>query len=205
MKKNLIIFIKNPVLGKVKTRLAEAVGDQQALEIYIALLEKTREEALQVKAKRFLYYSDRVQRDEWLENDFKKKPQSKGDLGQKMQAAFQHVMEQQQKKCIIIGSDCYDLSADIIERAFFLLDDSDVVIGPANDGGYYLLGMKSFHPALFMNVEWSTEKVLDQTLAHAKNLNLRVALLEELIDLDTFDDLLKSGFPKERIEHVRKN
>jgi len=197
MLNRLIIFLKNPVLGDVKTRIAKTEGNVAALKIYKDLLQKCRREALNVKAERHLYYANFVpQKDDWLKRDFKKHLQTQVDsLGEKMKAAFAQQLEKEASKVIIIGSDCYDLTASVIEEAFESLETHDVVIGPANDGGYYLLGIKKYHPFLFDGVAWSTEWVLQQTLDRAKQHNLSVKLLEELIDLDTIEDVQKSSFP----------
>lgn len=195
MQKNLIIFIKNPVLGKVKTRLAKDVGDKEALSIYYDLLQRCREECRKVNAKRWLYYSDELeQQDAWSEQHFTKRLQSQGDLGERIQDAFDTV-NQEGEATIIIGSDCYDLSASIIEAAFEALEEKDFVIGPANDGGYYLLGSTQFHPQLFQQIDWSTSAVFEQTIAQAKELNLSIEVLEELVDLDTLDDVKGSSYP----------
>lgn len=193
MPNTLIIFIKNPILGQVKSRLAVDIGEEKALAIYRDLVEKTRKEAEQLQGVRCkLYYSDFIDHDdEWSSDFFEKCLQPKGDLGFKMQTAYQESVD---GKTVIIGSDCYDLTTQHIERAFQTLDESDVVLGPANDGGYYLLGMSNYYPQLFEGVEWSTERVLKQTLQQTKSLNLTVSFLEELVDLDTFSDLKESGY-----------
>ena len=193
----LLIFFKNPILGKVKSRIAKTEGEKAALRIYLDLLKKCRQEALKVNAERHLFYADYIpEMDDWSLADFHKFLQiPTGSLGDKMKQAFSISLKNQLVKTVIIGSDCYDLSAEIIESAFLSLDKNDVVIGPANDGGYYLLGMKRFHPALFEGIDWSTERVLSQTIEKAKRENLDFALLEELIDLDTIEDVKKSSYP----------
>lgn len=194
MQKHLIIFIKNPVVGTVKTRLAESIGDLKALEVYQDLMEKCRQEALKVACKRHLFYSKAiVETDAWSPEHFEKKVQVEGNLGDKIVGAFQDVFKKK-GKVLIIGSDCYDLSAEIINDAFQKLNQFDVVIGPANDGGYYLLGMNKFQPELFRNITWSTGSVLMETMDRVKAKNLSAILLKELIDLDTLEDLEKSGY-----------
>lgn len=194
MNKHLIVFVKNPVLGTVKTRLAKTIGDQSALEIYLDLMRKCRDESLAAEAKRHLFYSKQIIKgDLWPEEGFEKKLQVEGDLGEKINAAFSNVF-QERGKVLIIGSDCYDLTAAIIEDAYRALDTSDVVIGPANDGGYYLLGTSKFCPVLFEGINWSTETVLKETIEQAEKENLSVALLPELIDIDTIEDLEQSGY-----------
>ncbi len=193
MQNHLIVFVKNPVLGTVKTRLAASIGEKKALEVHLDLMEKCRTECLKVNAKRHLFYSKNIVEDAWDMAHFEKHLQAEGDLGKKITEAFRGIF-QQGGKVVIIGSDCFDLDAETIDEAFDKLESSDVVIGPANDGGYYLLGTNNFHPELFENVNWSTETVLMETVQQAKQNNLRVTLLKELIDLDTIEDLKKSGY-----------
>ncbi|MFT5667075.1 MAG: rSAM/selenodomain-associated transferase 1 [Vicingaceae bacterium] len=193
MQKHLIVFVRNPVLGTVKTRLAVSIGHEKALEVYKDLIEKCRNECLAVDAKKNLFYSKVISNDAWDNEAFTKYIQNEGDLGDRITAAFREIFKEE-GKVVIIGSDCYDLDAKTIEEAFEKLADSDVVIGPANDGGYYLLGTNSFQPELFQNITWSTELVLDETIQQAKFKNLSVSLLKELIDLDTLEDLEESGY-----------
>jgi len=195
MQKNLIIFMKNPVLGSVKTRLAKDVGNEKAFSIYLDLLQKCREVCSSVEAERWLYYSDKVEEgDAWNISLFNKRLQCPGDLGERMHHAFQDVCKVGQPT-LIIGSDCYDLTETIIESAFEALTKKDLVIGPANDGGYYLLGSKRFYPELFQQINWSTSAVFEQSLARANELNLRVEVLKELVDLDSLDDVKISTYP----------
>lgn len=197
MGKNLIIFMKNPQLGFVKTRLARTVGDKRALDIYLQLVEKCKLETQQVKANRFLYYSKSIETtDPWNGMVFQKRLQFQGDLGERMQTAFQEIGENKKGPIIIIGCDCYDLTANIIEQAFEALKKCDLVIGPANDGGYYLLGLNHPDSDLFKGIDWSTEKVFRQTMEIVQQKKMTYTILQELIDLDTFEDLEKSGFPK---------
>jgi rSAM/selenodomain-associated transferase 1 len=204
MEKHLIIFIKNPEVGKVKTRLAQAIGEEQALFVYRDLLDKCRTETSLIQANRHLFYASTIDfEDEWEKGVYQKHLQSEGDLGKRITAAFREVFSQGEgpKKVLIIGSDCYDLSRETMEEAFQLLDKSDLVLGPANDGGYYLLGMKSFNAQLFEGIDWSTEKVLEQTLSRAKTSKWKVEMLIELVDLDTIEDLEKSGY---KLKQIRK-
>lgn len=191
MKNTLLIFIRNPQLGKVKTRLARTLGDVEALRIYELLLEKTRIAALGCTAQRWLFYSDFVpEKDDWPQKDFQKSIQSAGDLGERMEAAFQVAFEAQAQKVLIIGSDCPALSGDILNQAFDLLDTADFVIGPVPDGGYYLIGMKSFSPTVFQQMEWSTESVREKTIEKIVAASQSFALLPMLTDIDTEEDWL---------------
>lgn len=191
----LIIFIKNPELGKVKTRLAATVGDEMALKIYGALLEHTRNIALALRVNRHLYYSQFIDpNDSWNANYFHKYLQSSGDLGQKMAQAFKSILNTH-SKAIIIGSDCASLSPEIIDEAFVQLDNHDFVIGPATDGGYYLLGMKQLFLPVFEEVAWSTDQVFATTIERITAVNASYYLLPELSDIDYEEDWNQFGWP----------
>ncbi len=189
MKNSLLIFIRNPQLGKVKTRIAHSAGDAEALRIYHILLAKTRVAALGLHAKRMLFYSDFLEeQDIWNPHYFYKKTQEGADLGARMQRAFETAFAEGAKKAVIIGSDCPDLTGPDIRRAFSRLDKVDVVLGPVPDGGYYLLGMKRLEPTLFTDIEWSTDTVLARTLEKIQAAGKSYALLPELSDVDTEAD-----------------
>jgi uncharacterized protein len=181
----LIIFVKNPALGKVKTRLARTMGDQAAFEAYLLMLEHTRDVTRQVDAHRALFYSEFIdENDAWPRPTYAKHLQASGDLGTKMQSAFETLFARGYKKVVIVGSDLLDLQVQHIAQAFRALQYHDFVIGPAADGGYYLLGMNSLTPELFQNKAWSTESVLSSTLADIQILNKTVHLLPQLTDID---------------------
>lgn len=189
MTKNaLIIFTRNPELGKCKSRLAKTIGNQAALDIYKYLLAHTANVAKDVNADRFVFYSEAITNEDlWSNAHFIKKVQIGKDLGERMHHAFAHVFELGYSKVVIIGSDLLDLTAVTIEKAFQSLDLNRVVLGPAEDGGYYLLGMKELHFNIFQNKSWGTETVRAETLEDLKNT--KVSLLQELNDIDTFDDM----------------
>lgn len=190
----LLIFIKNAELGKVKTRLASTLGDEMALKIYLSLLSHTRHIATEIKANRFLFYSDFInQEDDWKADDFQKHLQHDGDLGDRIKSAFELAF-QSNSKVVIIGSDCASLNAEIVEEAFMALNSSPFVIGPAMDGGYYLIGMNKFEPAIFENIDWSTDKVLRQTIETIKKLNKSCYILPELSDIDYEEDWKEYGW-----------
>lgn len=185
----LIIFVKNPRIGYVKTRLAHTLGDEAALSIYHFLLEKTRLVAQGTRARRLLFYSDYVElNDAWPETDFEKRVQCSGDLGIRMAQAFREAFEAGAEKAGIIGSDCPALSSDVLNAAFGLLENADFVIGPTPDGGYYFLGMRRFEPGLFSGIAWSTDEVFGQTVRQIENLGKRAVLLPVLSDIDTESD-----------------
>lgn len=190
----LLLFVKNPEKGKVKTRLAKTMGDDMALKIYLALLGHTRNIALEIPSHRFLFYSSFVdQRDDWSNEAFKKRLQHPGDLGTRMSEAFREVLEHH-SKAVIIGSDCASLTTEIVQSAFDQLDQHDFVIGPAKDGGYYLLGMKTHSPTLFQDIAWSTEEVFPSTVKKINALNGSYFLLPELSDIDYEEDWKQYGW-----------
>jgi len=185
----LLIFARNPVQGQVKTRLARQVGEAEALRIYRYLLHRTRQVAQSIPADRFLFYDQFIsEKDEWPESFFQKKLQTDGDLGQRMRAAFATIFEHDYAKAVIIGSDCPELSAQVIFEAFDHLMEKDMVIGPSKDGGYYLLGMKRLHNFLFENMPWSTSRLLLQTKAAIDARQHTCALLPLLRDVDDAND-----------------
>jgi uncharacterized protein len=192
----LIIFIRNAQLGKVKTRLAASIGDETALAVYQKLLEHTRNTASEATCDRYVYYSDHINpEDAWGAGLFKKRVQNGTDLGQRMSNAFEQVLNQSgAQKALIIGSDCPELTPTMIDSAYTALDTHDVVIGPALDGGYYLLGMKQCHPSLFTDMQWSTETVASETIKRAEVAGLSVAQLVTLRDVDELADLVEVGW-----------
>ena len=195
MSNGLLTFIKNPIKGKAKTRLAATVGDDEALRIYKELLKHTRQIVTAIDVNRYLFYGFFIDKnDDWSNDDFQKFLQIDGGLGDKMKDGFQKVFADGNQKVVIIGSDCASLTPEIVSEAFEKLDDHDFVIGPADDGGYYLLGMNSFEPTVFDNVVWSTEEVLNQTITNIKALDKNHALLTVLSDIDYEEDWKKYGW-----------
>ena len=186
-KKALIIFTRNPELGTCKTRLARTIGDEATLEIYKHLLKHTASVSKNLTVDRFVFYSETIKKDDiWDTISFRKKLQNGADLGNRMENAFSEIFNLGYEKVIIIGSDVLDLEEGIIADAFEKLDHHDTVIGPAKDGGYYLLGMTVFNPSLFKNKVWGTASVLQNTLKDLEKRN--IFLLKELNDIDTFED-----------------
>jgi rSAM/selenodomain-associated transferase 1 len=190
----LMVFIKNPVPGKVKTRLASSIGEAQALTVYNKLLDHTLNTSRSLPVDKVVYYSDFIPADDvWRTSGFSQELQQGDDLGERMMNAFIKAFQQHYEQVAIIGSDCFDLTKSILTNAFDELNKKDVVVGPALDGGYYLLGMKSLHQKLFLNKTWSTEKVLNDTLENIHELNLSFYLLPLLRDIDTEQDLKASS------------
>jgi rSAM/selenodomain-associated transferase 1 len=194
MKNALIIFIKNIVPGKVKTRLAATVGTEQAIKIYAALLDRTRQEALKTNADLHVFYSTEIiKNDEWDDTLFIKKIQRGNNIGARMSNAFCDIMPPY-KKVILIGGDIAQISAEIIDEGFEKLISHDFVLGPAHDGGYYLIGQTTPTPFIFENIEWSTEHVSQKTLENIKSLNKTCYLLPTLSDVDYEEDWVKYGW-----------
>ncbi len=184
----LLIFTRNPVLGKCKTRLAATVGDESALDIYKFLLNHTAELTKEVNAAKQVWYSEEIwENDMWDITVFNKKLQQGSHLGVRMAHAFQEGFAAGFERIIVIGSDMHDLTTTDINNAFDLLKSNTFVIGPADDGGYYLLGMTSFNSAVFANKSWGTETVLQDTLNDLKNSN--VHLLDTRNDVDLYEDI----------------
>ena len=184
----LIIFTRNPILGKVKTRLAKTVGNQTALDIYLFLLQKTKEVTQNVHCDKVIFYSEEIlENDLWDTTTHKKNLQVGKDLGAKMNHAFETCFEDKYDKVVLIGSDLYDLEVSHIEEAFEKLEKNKVVIGPATDGGYYLIGLKKTYPEIFQNKNWGTSSVRKETLKNLEKVN--VHLLPILNDVDVFEDI----------------
>ena len=185
----LLIFTRNPELGKAKTRLAKTIGDETALDIYKFLLQKTRDVSLKVTSDKAVYYSVKIRNNDIWDNEIYQKHQQNGeDLGIRMKNAFNDGFNSGYQKVMIIGSDLYNLSSENIENAFKELKNNDVVIGPALDGGYYLLGMNSLQENIFENKDWGTETVRKDTLKDLKDK--KVKLLEFKNDIDIYEDIL---------------
>lgn len=186
----LLIFTRNPELGKVKSRLAKTVGNEKALEIYKFLLAHTKKVTQKLSCDKAVFYSVKVrENDIWDANHYQKFAQSGDDLGRRMHNAFDQSFKNGYQKVIIIGSDLYDLQEQHIEEAFNALNDNDIVIGPAEDGGYYLLGMKTLHPKIFENKEWGTSSVRKDTLNDLQELKIHQTQM--LNDIDYYEDIEK--------------
>lgn len=186
----LIIFAKNPELGKVKTRLAASMGHKKALEVYIKLLLHTRSVTCQLNEQAMVYFTSYFENSEqW--SSYNQRLQVGDTLGVRMSNAFKESFDEGCDKVLIIGTDCYEITTEIISQAFKALDKQDVVIGPAADGGYYLLGMKRFHPDFFIHKRWSTETVFIDTVEDIKRLGLQHKSLPTLTDIDTEKEFRK--------------
>jgi rSAM/selenodomain-associated transferase 1 len=190
----LVIFVRNPILGQVKTRLAKDIGDERALAIYLQLLEHTLKITRSLSFRKFIYYADEVSDyDLWSVPGYTKRMQSGTNLGERMLNSFKELFEQGFTRIVIIGSDCLQLQTENLQEAVTLLESNTAVIGPASDGGYYLLGLTKLYPELFVNKPWSTNQVLTKTIDDFNNQGISYALLEELSDIDDITDLEENG------------
>ncbi len=199
----LLVFTRNPELGKCKTRLAAKVGDESALDIYKFLLNHTVAITQNVNAAKQVWYSEEIwMNDIWDNAVYDKRLQQGTDLGVRMANAFQAGFASGFERVIVIGSDMYDLSEDDLEKAFTILKVKDFVIGPAEDGGYYLLGMKAFNAEVFKNKTWGTSSVLQNTLNDLKNENIK--LLEARNDVDVYEDIATTDAFLPFLKHLKK-
>jgi rSAM/selenodomain-associated transferase 1 len=184
----LIIFAKSPEAGNVKTRLAGHIDDEERLRLYTSMLDDTLKKLRDIPgADTFISYAG-------SEGYFRKFglrmfPQSEGDLGEKMHLDISKVLGMGYEKAVLVGVDIPGLSADIITNAFKLLDGCDVVFGPASDGGYYLVGLKTAVEEIFTGIQWSTRTTLRETLSKAKEAGLSIDLTDILSDIDRPEDL----------------
>ena len=187
-KELLLIFTRNIVLGKCKTRLAKTVGPEIALEIYRFLVKHTAKISRGIEVDRWVFYSDEVEENDLFDNRAYFKFRQEGDdLGARMHNAFTAGFEAGYTNIIIIGSDIYDLETADLQTAFVSLENHDFVIGPAKDGGYYLLGMKAPLKDLFINKYWGSDTVLEKTLEDLKGENIE--LLDTRNDVDVYEDI----------------
>ncbi len=186
----LLILLKAPVLGLVKTRLAAQSSDVFALDVYQQLAQRlfTNLSRFNTVQLHFTPSSGRSLIEAWLRPAWTAHLQGEGDLGQRMQAAFSAAFSTGAERVIMVGADCPDIITADIESAWASLHHHDLVLGPANDGGYWLIGLKKVYPELFNGIQWSTSHVLADTLAIAQQLGFRVHRLRTLTDIDTLED-----------------
>ncbi len=200
----LIVFLKYPEPGRVKTRLAKGIGDAKACAIYKLLAEGVMKTIFSKSPDMYdvyIFFTPSDKENEikaWLksfinndpEGDVRYIPQEGYDLGERMSYAFKQMLRNKgYKRCTIIGTDCPGIDGTLIENAFELLKERDIVIGPCRDGGYYLLGMSTLAVDLFVNIDWSTDKVFNQTIEKTRKNNLSSGILKTLADIDTQEDI----------------
>jgi rSAM/selenodomain-associated transferase 1 len=188
-KRLLILFVKNPIAGQVKTRLAATLGNEKALEIYDQLLAQSQEAAAFGDWDVEVWYGNDIPyKDRWAQTGWPRISQQGKDLGERMHVAFAAAFEKGYEQVLLIGSDIYGMRGQLIYEAFTVLDTRDSVWGPANDGGYYLVGLKALFPALFLDKQWSHPKVLEEAISEVEATGKTHAKLDMLYDIDTEED-----------------
>lgn len=195
MKETLIIFSRYPEPGKTKTRMIPALGANGAADLQRRLSEYTLKQARSLRQLReieiavyFAGGNSDLMRD-WLGDDVSYYAQAEGNLGNKMQSAFADSFAKNNERVVIIGIDCPGVDNNVLDSAFKALQDKDLVLGEAADGGYYLIGLRNLYPELFINIEWGTNRVFVTTKNIAEKLNLTIAYLPVLRDIDRPEDL----------------
>lgn len=193
----IIVFAKNPKLGFCKTRLAKTIGDEKAMDFFVDSMREVSKSVYEMGGDCFVFFSgdlpevDSETAKIWEKSEWRK--QSDGDLGEKIFEAFKSVYAMGYQKVQLIGTDCPELSKDVLKEGFKILTKKDVVYGPANDGGYYLVGFGpefgDKYRSLFEGFEWSTSSVLEESLKRCDEGGLEYGLLEELVDVDFYEDL----------------
>ena len=193
--RRLIVFTRYPQPGKTKTRLIPALGAAGAADLHRQMVEQTLIQVQRLQAELTLsveiWFAGAAtpQMQDWLGETWIYQAQREGDLGERLIAANHAAFESGMQQVITIGTDCPGLTAELMQQAFGLLEQQDLVLGPAQDGGYYLVGLRRDCPALFRNITWSTERVLQQTVEVATGLDLSIGYLKTLADVDRPEDL----------------
>ena len=187
----LIVFIKNSKRGTVKTRLANTIGEDAAFEVYKKLVFITKKAVEDIQVDKRIYFSDGKE-PTW--EGVATYVQSGVDLGERMKNAFSEAFADGYNKVTLIGSDLPDMNAGILEEAFSKLEKQDVVLGPSEDGGYYLIGMQKEYPFIFEDMPWSKPNLLEMTKVQLDAANVSFALLKQLNDVDNEEDLKASPF-----------
>ncbi|WP_022665464.1 TIGR04282 family arsenosugar biosynthesis glycosyltransferase [Desulfospira joergensenii] len=194
----IILFLRAPEKGKVKTRLARDLGETRALELYKKFAGSVLTAARSSGARTDIAFcpSDKLSlMESWLGKEHSFFPQAGKDLGERMAHALAHAFETGAQKAVLAGSDIPEIRSDHFVRAFNFLDRHGMVIGPSVDGGYWLIGFRreSFTPRIFQGIEWSTDRVFPATLTLAAESGLSLGCLPLLRDVDTAEDLEKLG------------
>jgi len=195
--KNLLgFFAKFPEPGKVKTRLARDIGPDAATDVCRSIAEYVLKRTSPADSgyRRIIFYAPDAMRQrfrEWMPGEVLR-AQSGDDVGERMDNALKELFDLGAEKAIVVGSDIPCLHKGIIEQAFHELDRRDVIIGPAMDGGYYLIGMKCLHPEIFQNITWGTEKVFKETVTIIEKMGLSYGVVATLFDVDNLDDFIRA-------------
>lgn len=194
------LFAKQPISGHVKTRLAADIGQQSAAEIYELFVNVLIDRFRQIGQQRFLCHSPNNADAanffrEQTRSDYQIWGQPELPFGERLASFFDHAFSQGAEHVVVIGSDSPTLPATLVEEAFQQLENHDVVLGPATDGGYYLIGQSSATfsdrngAAIFDDINWSESHVLEQTIHQIAGCGATLALLPPWYDVDSFDDL----------------
>lgn len=195
---SLILFVKNARLGQVKTRLATTMGPERALAVYQALLQHLSTMVSPLPVTKYVYYHQEIEaNDLWPVSKFHLRVQHGEDLGERMANAFSEVLADH-SAAILIGSDVPGITPDLLGDALDALRNHDFVIGPAEDGGYYLIGMHTNEPSLFTDMTWSTASVYSETINRMEKLRKSIFHLPVLSDIDREEDWEKLGWDLER-------
>lgn len=194
---SLVLFVKYPETRKVKTRLGAEVGFELAAELYKLFIKQTFGLAQNCAAQKvFVAFEPpdrRAQFCEFIPEEFAVFPQKGKTLGDRMFNSFEYAFAQEAKKVVILGSDSPTLAIENINSAFEKLNRSDLVLGPAEDGGYYLIGLNKAYRGLFEGIEWSSDSVLQSSIERAKKLQLSFELLPRWYDVDTKETLMRAA------------
>jgi uncharacterized protein len=191
----LILFTRYPEPGKTKTRLIPTLGPDGAADLQRKMTEQIIRWARKLKKKTAISLEIRYEggsrqlMQEWLGVDIPCRPQGDGDLGLRMNTAFLQAFQSGIKRAVLIGTDCPEINPGFIQTAFQALKENEIVLGPATDGGYYLIALKRTQPQLFQDIPWGTGEVLQKTLQASQVLHLKAFLLPRLTDIDRPEDL----------------
>jgi uncharacterized protein len=189
MTDRLIVMTKYPEPGKTKTRLIPALGAIGAAQVHRQLGQQTLQQVRAFNPEIHYAGGTLSLMQQWL-GDFKFVLQGEGDLGDRMSQAFDQGFQASGDPIVMIGTDCPGINASLIQDAFTMLFNHDLILGPAHDGGYYLIGVRAYYPQLFKNILWSTETVLEKTLEIAIESQISYDLLPPLSDIDRPEDLV---------------
>ncbi len=200
-KRLLIVFVKNAILGTAKTRLAKTIGKEAAFDVYKHLMHITEQATLGLNnCDVHIFFSSEKDPTRWT--NYEQFVQQGNDLGERMSDAFRRGFEKGYTQIVGVGSDLPDLTSEIIEKGLDELSSNDAVFGPAEDGGYYLIGMRSMIDCIFEDKPWSTEDLLTITLEDLKQSGFSVGLIETLNDVDTEEDLMNSSLKDWYIDNL---
>ena len=198
--RRLIVFTRYPIPGSTKTRLIPALGAEGAADLQRQMTEHTLESVRPLAEEgigvRVLFDGGEAgEMTQWLGEELDLAPQGEGDLGDRMNNAFTGSFQEGFEKVVVIGTDCPSLDSESVMEAFDLLNENTLVLGPATDGGYYLIGIRSDAPEwlyelVFKNIPWGTDQVLNATVNALAETGLDVGLLDEKADVDEPEDLV---------------